>query len=75
MDIPAVSSIFVKNVHNPLRFNLPNPDSDTEKQNLEYSCAKIWNQIPVKLRSISTLSCFNTKNKKHLMTQLSKVST
>ena len=61
-----LSQYFAQNIRNPLRFNLPNPNSEMEKCQLGYSSIKYWNSIPLKIRNASTLNSFNEKHKKHL---------
>ena len=69
-----LSQYFAHNIRNPLRFNLPNPNSDLEKNQLIYSSVKYWNSIPLSIRNSSTLNSFNEKHKKHLFTLLSAAS-
>ena len=59
-----LSQYFTQNIRNPLRFNLPNPNSDMEKSQ---------NSIPLNIRNASTLNSFNEKHKKHLFSTLSIV--
>ena len=66
-----VSDIFSKNIRNPLRFNLPNPNSSSDKNRIIYSCVKYWNSLPLQIRSASTLNCFNERHKKRLLAMLS----
>ena len=62
-----ISNIFSKNTYNPLRFNLPTPDSTSAKTHLVYLCVKYWNSLPLEIRSASTLNVFNIRHKAHLM--------
>ena len=61
-----LSEIFVPNIHYPLRFYLPNPNSTNEKNKIVYSCIKYWNTLPSHIRQSTTLNSFNEKHKKYL---------
>ena len=65
--VPPISNIFVKNNYNSLRFNVPNPASNFDKNQLVYSCAKYWNSLPKQLRNVSTLNAFNIGHKSILL--------
>ena len=69
-----LSQYFAHNIRNPLRFNIPNPNNDLEKNQLIYSSIKYWNSIPLSIRNTSTLNSFNEKHKKHLFTLLTAAS-
>ena len=62
-----VSDIFIRNTYNPLRFNLPNLNCQSDRYKIVFSCVKYWNSIPSYIRSASTLNSFNDKHKKYLM--------
>ena len=62
-----VSDIFIRNTYNPLRFNLPNLNCQSDRYKIVFSCGKYWNSIPSYIRSASTLNSFNDKHKKYLM--------
>ena len=64
---PPVSKIFTINIYNNLRFNVPNPGSNFDKNQLVYSCAKYWNSLPLQLRKVSTLNAFNIGHKSLLL--------
>ncbi len=65
-----ISDIFIQNNYNPLRFNLPNLNCQSDRNNIVFSCVKYWNSIPYYIRNASTLNSFNDKHKKHLMQNL-----
>ena len=67
-----LSEIFIKNAHNPLRFNIPNPTCTLDQHKIVYSCTKYWNSLPVDMRKSSTINSFNEKHKKYLLELLSK---
>ena len=67
---PPVNKMFTKNQRNPLRFNLPNPNSTRDKYKIVYSSVKYWNTIPLNIRKASTLNTFNEKHKRHLLSSL-----
>ncbi len=62
-----LSDVFIRNLYNPLRFNLPKPNCDADKNKIVYSCIKYWNSIPLYIRNASTLNSFNEQHKKHLL--------
>ncbi len=66
-----ISDIFIRNTYNPLRFNLPNPNCESDRNKIVFSCVKYWNSIPSHIRNASTLDSFNDKHKKFLMQHLS----
>ena len=46
-----VSDLFTQNSNNPQKFLLPQPKTEYDKLQLEYSCLKTWNSVPKRLKN------------------------
>ncbi len=66
-----LADVFIRNAYNPIRFNLSNPKCTADKNKIVFSCVKYWNSIPSYIRNTTTLSSFNIKHKKYLLSNLS----
>ena len=74
---PPISNIFKLNTseiirrYNPTKYHLPNPNSNYEKDQISYSCVRLWNtEIPNELKQITLLKSFAKKYKDHLLSLL-----